>query len=127
MPHTKLGRQTVNAVRFVEIVQVLVRHGFADMVRRAHLDQGWPGRLLQGIRMVPPPQGAGETFGSRLRKALTELGPTFIKLGQVLSTRPDLIGHTVAEELSGLLDEVTPVDFELMRPTIEGDLGRPLS
>ena len=126
MPHTKLGRQTVNAVRFVEIVQVLVRHGFADMVRRVHLDQGWPGRLLQGIRLVSSPQEAGETFGTRLRKALTELGPTFIKLGQVLSTRPDLIGHTVAEELSGLLDEVTPLDFELMRPIIEEELGRPL-
>lgn len=127
MHATRLGRQTVNAVRFVEIVQVLVRHGFADMVRRAHLDKGWPGRLLQGMRLVHLPPGTSETFGSRLRAALTELGPTFIKLGQVLSTRPDLIGHAVANELAGLQDEVTPVDFELIQPIIEAELGHPLS
>lgn len=127
MPFTRFGRQTVNAVRFAEIAQVFIRHGFADMLRRAGLDKGWPGKILQGMRLMSAPVGEPATFGSRLRDALTELGPTFIKFGQVLSTRPDLIGHEVAEELSGLQDEVSPVAFDVIRPVIEEELGRPLS
>ncbi len=126
MPHTKIGRQAVNAVRFVEIVQVLVRYGFYDVIQRAHLDTGWPGRLLHGMRLMRTPAGSPETFGARLRAALTELGPTFIKFGQVLSTRPDLIGASLAQELTGLQDDVTPVPFDVVRPIIEEDLKRPI-
>ncbi|HDP34730.1 MAG TPA: AarF/ABC1/UbiB kinase family protein [Candidatus Hydrogenedentes bacterium] len=126
MAYTKIGKHTVNAVRFVEIVQVFVRHGFADLVQRAGLHKGWPGKLLRGMRLMREPLGEAATFGSRLRSALTELGPTFVKLGQVLSTRPDLVGHKIAEELTGLQDEVTPVPFERMRPVIERELQAPL-
>lgn len=127
MPYTRLGRHTVNAVRFVEMAQVFIRHGFADLIRRAGLDTGWPGKLLQGMKLMNAPAGEPATFGGRLRDALTELGPTFIKLGQVLSTRPDLIGHVVARELTCLQDEVAPVAFDVIRPVIEDELGRPLS
>jgi ubiquinone biosynthesis protein len=127
MAYTKLGRQTVNAVRFVEIVQVLARHGFADLVQRAGLHKGWPGKLLRGMHIMRMPVGEPSTLGSRLRSALTELGPTFVKLGQVLSTRPDLIGHAIAQELTGLQDEVLPVGFEIISPIIERELGHPLA
>ncbi len=126
MAYTKIGKHTVNAVRFVEIVQVFVRHGFADLVQRAGLHKGFPGKLLRGMRIMRTPAGEPATFGSRLQAALTELGPTFIKLGQVLSTRPDLVGHRIAKELTGLQDKVAPVSFVAIRPVIEGELGAPL-
>ena len=126
MPYTKIGRQTVNAVRFAEIAQVLIRHGFADLMQRGGLHKGWPGKLLRGMRLMRAPVGEPATFGTRLRAALTELGPTFIKFGQVLSTRPDLIGHKVAEELSGLQDRVVPLDFSVISPIIEAELKKPL-
>lgn len=127
MAYTRLGRHTVNAVRFTEIAQVFIRHGFADLIRRAGLNKGWPGKILQGMKLMETPEGEPATFGGRLRDALTELGPTFIKFGQVLSTRPDLIGHVIARELTCLQGEVAPVPFDVIRPVIEQELGRPLS
>lgn len=126
MPYTKIGKHTVNAVRFVEIVQVFMRHGFADLVARAGLHKGLPGKMLRTMRLMRAPAGEPATFGSRLRAALTELGPTFIKFGQVLSTRPDLVGHNIALELTGLQDEVAPLPFPVLKPIIEKELGAPL-
>lgn len=122
MAYTKIGKHTVNAVRFAEIVQVFARYGFADLLQRAGLHKGLPGKLLRGMHIMNAPVGKATTFGSRLRAALTDLGPTFIKLGQVLSTRPDLVGHVIAEELTGLQDEVTPMPFTRMKPVIEREL-----
>ncbi len=126
MAYTKIGKHTVNAVRFVEIAQVFVRHGFADLIQRAGLNEGWPGKMLRGLRLMRTPAGEPATFGSRLRAALTELGPTFIKMGQVLSTRPDLVGYRIARELTGLQDEVAPLRFEVLKPIIEAELRGPL-
>jgi ubiquinone biosynthesis protein len=64
--------------------------------------------------------------GQRLALALTELGPGFVKLGQVLSTRSDLVGEAVATDLSELQDSLAPFPFERARETIERELGRPL-
>jgi len=123
MAYTKIGKHTVNAVRFAEIVQVFARYGFADLIQRAGLHKGLQGKLLRGMRLMSEPVGEPATFGSRLRAALTDLGPTFIKLGQVLSTRPDLLGYIIAEELTGLQDEVAPLPFSRMKPVIEHELG----
>lgn len=122
MAYTKIGKHTVNAVRFAEIVQVFVRHGFADLIQRAGLHKGLPGKLLQGMRLVSEPVGEPATFGNRLREALTDLGPTFIKFGQILSTRPDLVGHVIANDLTGLQDEVEPIPFSRIKPVIEQEL-----
>ncbi|MFP4192971.1 MAG: ABC1 kinase family protein, partial [Candidatus Hydrogenedentota bacterium] len=118
-----LGKRVGNAVRLAEVIQVLVRHGFADLVRRIGLHEGLPAKLLRGLRVIEAPSGEPETFGRRLRDALTELGPTFVKVGQILSTRPDLAGHEICRALSHLQDRVEPVEFEEIRPVIEGDLG----
>ena len=123
MPYPKIARQAVNTVRFAEIVQVFIRHGFKDLVQRAGLHKGFPGKLLHGLRLVNAPVGEPATLGERLRNALTDLGPTFIKLGQILSTRPDLVGHRIAGELTALRDEVSPLSFEQMRPILEEELG----
>lgn len=123
MHYQTLGKRVGNAVRLAEVIQVLVRHGFADIVRRIGLHEGLPAKLLRGLRVIEAPSGEPETFGRRLRSALTELGPTFVKVGQILSTRPDLVGHDICAALSHLQDRVDPVDFEEIRPVIEGDLG----
>jgi len=69
---------------------------------------------------------AGQPWETRVRLAMCELGPTFIKLGQVLSTRPDLAGVALAEELQGLQANVPADPPEVARATIERELGRPI-
>jgi len=123
MHYTRLGKHTVNAVRLAEVLQVMARHGFADLLRRAGFQHSLPARVLQGLNLMEAPGGEPATFGQRLRAALTELGPTFVKLGQILSTRPDLIGATAAQELSHLQDDVEPLPFDLMTAVIEEELG----
>lgn len=114
---------TRNARRLVGVVQVLVRHGFADLVRRVRIHESLPARMLRRVPFAEAEPGTPETFGQRARAALTELGPTFIKLGQILSTRPDLIGVEMAGELSKLQDNVDALPFDQMRPVVEEALG----
>ena len=64
--------------------------------------------------------------GQKLARALTELGPTFIKLGQFLSTRADLLGEQLAADLSELQDRLPPFDSQAARATVESELGRPI-
>ncbi len=123
MHYTRLGRRTVNAVRFAEVLQVMIRHGFADLLRRAGFQKGLPAQMLRRLRLLKARPGAPETFGERLRTALVELGPTFIKFGQILSTRPDLVSHTIAQELSLLQDKVDVLPFESICPVLEEALG----
>lgn len=123
MLYSRLGQQTVNAVRLMEVVQVFAKHGFAGLLRKAGLHQGWPGTVLRGLRLMEAPEGAPETFGERLRAALIELGPTFIKFGQILSTRPDLVTHAIAQDLSLLQDQVPPLPFNPLRAVIQSSLG----
>jgi ubiquinone biosynthesis protein len=79
------------------------------------------------MHVIEEPAGAPETLGARLRAALTELGPTFVKLGQILSTRPDLIGPGLCAELSKLQDRVEVQPFDVMRVVIEEDIGGPIA
>jgi ubiquinone biosynthesis protein len=77
------------------------------------------GRMLRRTGLPPRP-------GQRLALALGELGPGFIKLGQVLSTRSDIVGEAVATDLSELQDSLAPFPFAQARATIERELGRTL-
>lgn len=109
-----------NSNRFREVVTVLVKHGLASWMKAVRLD--WVQRVFQ---KNPGPQ-PDVSLEARVRLALTELGPTFIKLGQILSTRPDLIGFDLANELAQLRAN-TPADPpEQVRRTIEEDLGEPV-
>src|SRR5690606_29176016 len=76
---------------------------------------------------VLPPAPPEQTRGARLRAALEALGPTFVKLGQILSTRPDIVPEDVVEELSLLQDHVPAVPVDQVIPVVEAELGRPLS
>ena len=126
MQYRSLAKRVGNVVRLAEVVQVLVRHGFADLVRRAGLHEGIPAKLLRGLRLIDAPSGEPQTFGRRLRAALTELGPTFVKCGQVLSTRPDLVSPEIGAELGHLQDRVAAIPFDEMRPILEAALDGPV-
>lgn len=108
-----------NVNRWGEILTVLSKYGLADWLSRFDLDfvKGW----LK--------DGGGEALArhsreARIRLALMELGPTFIKLGQILSTRPDLVGIALANELEQLQSDVAADDPNVVRATIESELGQ---
>lgn len=110
-----------NVRRWTEILSVLSKYGLADWLSRLNIDI-----LKDQIKSSSGGSLARESHHTRIRMALNELGPTFIKLGQLLSTRPDLIGGDLAKELQKLQTQVTPDDFEYIRETVETELGQPL-
>ena len=113
--------QTIaNISRLKEIVAVFARHGFEDVIRMLNL----PGkRLANRVIGTEPNLSSYE----RLRLALEELGPTFIKFGQILSLRAELLPPPLITELGKLQDEVPPEDIDAIRQVIESSLGRPLN
>lgn len=113
-----------NLGRSREIATVLLRQGFGDVVERLGLARylQW-GRRLIFWRKRPPVVHA--TRAERIRLALESLGATFIKFGQVMSTRPDLIPADVIAELSKLQEQVPPFPYDVVSKTIEQELGAP--
>jgi len=107
-------------MRYREIVHVLARHGFGELIDQLELLPylSLPRRLLRGAK-AREPLGAP----ARVRMALEELGPTFIKFGQILSTRPDLLPPAYIQELSKLQDTVPPAPWEQVRARVEEELG----
>ncbi|MEZ5948328.1 MAG: AarF/UbiB family protein [Planctomycetaceae bacterium] len=114
-----------NLRRTGEIAAVFINHGFGDLVDRIGLAKylNWGRRkLLKSKR-----EYHSLTRGERIRLALETLGPTFVKFGQVLSTRPDLIPVDIVEELRNLQERVPPFPCEVAIHTVEHALKRPLS
>jgi ubiquinone biosynthesis protein len=112
--------------RYAEILRVLVQHGFADIVHELKLD----GLLEKGMTLVGG--SIGTAFGDlsraeRLRRAMEELGTTFIKLGQILSTRPDLVPAEWAKEFKQLQGNCTPIPFEKVQERLKAEFPRKLS
>lgn len=107
-----------NADRFREVVAVLAKHGLADWL--SHVPLSWLDRFRGNSS-----DEAGEslTTEQRVRVALTELGTTFIKLGQVLSTRPDLVGQTLADELAQLRANTPADEPDAVIAMIQSELG----
>ena len=122
MNYRGLAKRVGNAVRLAEIVQVLVKHGFSDLVGRLGLAEGLPAKALRRLNLMGQPEAHPNTLGKRTRAVLTELGPTAIKFGQVLSTRPDLIGPELAESLGLLQDRVEVVGFDQIEPVLSEEL-----
>jgi len=111
--------------RLLQIQRALVRHGLDDFVRATHLYR--PFRFL--VYLSPWTwfqRSIGITRGERLRLALEELGPIFVKFGQAVSTRRDLLPADIADELAKLQDRVPPFDSAVAIAAIEKAFGRPL-
>src|ERR1700722_15089605 len=111
--------------RLVQIERVLVRHRLDDFVRATHLY-----RPLRFVFFISPwtwfHRGSDLSRGARLRLALEELGPIFVKFGQALSTRRDLLPADIADELAKLQDRVPPFDSAMAIATIEKAFGQGL-
>jgi ubiquinone biosynthesis protein len=103
--------------RLREIALVLARHGFGELLQRTGL-----GSLVPGKRS----EDNEPRFAVRVRLVLEELGPSFVKLGQLLSTRADLLPADVIAELARLQDNVPPLPFSEMQHAIEAELGAPI-
>src|SRR5262249_43296166 len=101
--------RTANIGRLGEIAQVAVRHGF--------------GFLLEGRRGGGPQASSATIRGRHLREMLDELGPTFVKFGQLLSTRPDIVPPDIIAELRKLQDEVSPFPIEDVERVVYEELG----
>jgi ubiquinone biosynthesis protein len=113
--------------RLSEIAQVMVRHGFGYFLEAHKLSDLLPGRSSEDrLASVAAEHGASSTRGQHLREVLDELGPTFVKFGQLLSTRPDVVPPDIVVELRGLQDDVRPFPFEQAERVIEEELGNTL-
>lgn len=115
-----------NARRATEIVSVLSKYGLADWISQLPLDSLGLG-FIKGMLRAPDGEAlARHTREARIRLAMTELGPTFIKLGQILSTRPDLAGVELAGELKQLQADVPADPPATVRKIVEEELGEPI-
>jgi ubiquinone biosynthesis protein len=111
-PTESIRAAVARSQRYSQVVRIAARYGFGP-----HL----------GLRRASRRTDSERSYGSGLRLALEESGGAFVKLGQVLSTRRDLLPPDVVAELSHLQDDVAPVDFETVRAMIEAELGTPIS
>ncbi len=119
------GQTFQNISRIREIIAVLVKYGFEDVITNSTLRNfvSEKGRLSWKRQGQPVFQ---YTRWERVRMACEELGPTFIKLAQVMSNRPDMLPAALIEELEKLQDNVPPVPFDEIKATIETETGKKL-
>jgi ubiquinone biosynthesis protein len=111
--------------RYREIVNAFIRHGFGFTIKELGLSEllSFPKRLF--------PEGTKGSFnkstGERIRLFLEELGPTFVKIGQVASTRYDVLPADIISELENLQDQAPPFPYENVQKIIEDELGHPIA
>jgi ubiquinone biosynthesis protein len=103
--------------RYIEIGRILAKHGWEHILGRLGLAEVF--RVRRQAMGVPPGP-------AQVRESLEELGPTFIKLGQLLSTRPDVIPKNYADELEKLQDSAPPITFATVRQVVEQEFGIPI-
>jgi ubiquinone biosynthesis protein len=118
----RLARQELK--RYGQVIAILTRYGFEDILQRMHARLDGPRRRktsqsqVRSIQSLATPQ--------RVRMVLEELGPTYVKFGQTLSSRPDLLPEEFIKELSKLQDEVPPFPFPEVKAIIKEQLGQSL-
>ncbi len=114
---------TRNLGRLSEIAQVAVRHGFGYFFESHRLTDLIPGHRTARLTEAMENGNAVSARGQHLRELLDELGPTFVKFGQLLSMRPDIVPPDIVAELRALQDDVRPFPFEQAERVIEEELG----
>jgi ubiquinone biosynthesis protein len=119
-----LGRAFQDLNRLRQIATAMVRHGFGAYLERMRLRDVLGREAPPPGEPLPPPNRA---MAARFRQLLADLGPTFIKLGQILSSRPDLLPAHWVEELATLQDDCPPMPLAEVRREIERGLGRPVA
>jgi len=120
----KIGRQYKNLARLLKIISIIGKYGFSAFLNKISSGLGAvPTRLLS---MRQERSLVHLTAPERVRLAVEELGPAFIKMGQLLSLRPDIIPPDYAKELEKLQDRTNPVPFGEIRGVIEEELGQPI-
>ncbi|WP_274649333.1 ABC1 kinase family protein [Paenibacillus humicola] len=117
------GKRIRHMNRYREIALSLIRHGFGYIVEEMDVFH-----MLSVPRRLFPESGRFErkTVGERIRSVTQDLGPAFVKLGQIASTRPDLIPEDIIKELEKLQDQVDPFPFDEVRQIIESELKAPM-
>jgi len=124
LPFTQINRNIRSLKRYRQVLGVLIKYGFGHVIEQLNINYYLElgkrivtfGAISKGIERLTQPE--------RLRMAMEELGPSFVKLGQLLSTRPDLVPKEYTEEFRKLQDKVPSVPFSELRQQIETELGQ---
>jgi ubiquinone biosynthesis protein len=124
-----ISKTIKNVSRFREILTVLSRHGFAELIVKSGLSNFLPGFVLpERVSELQREDISNEEwwqiFGSQLRLSFEELGPSFIKLGQLMATREDILEPVMIKELKLLQNKVKGIPFDIARKAIEDSLGK---
>ncbi|MFZ3130096.1 MAG: AarF/UbiB family protein [Desulfosporosinus sp.] len=118
-----IGKRIRHIKRYRDVAKVLTRHGFGFFVEEMGILHmlSLPKRLFNDTEEIDP-----LTIGERIRQVIEELGPTYVKIGQLASTRADIIPEEILKELEKLQDNVPSFSFEQVTRIIEEELGSPL-
>ncbi|PWW07382.1 2-octaprenylphenol hydroxylase [Paenibacillus cellulosilyticus] len=118
-----INRRIRHLQRYRDIAKAFVRNGFGFLVKELGLADRFP---ISSFRSEEDREHKGKTTGERIRLFLEELGPTFVKFGQIASTRPDLLPADIIAELVKLQDSVPPIPYHEAAAVLEAELGAPV-
>ena len=119
-------RKRQQVQRLPPLLMVLMKHGFGHLIHHLNLQSFLPSRFRLGVSVTEQAKVESIPMPRRLRMVLEEWGPTAVKLGQLLSTRPDLVPESYLLELRKLTDSVQPFDSEKAKEIIVQELGKPM-
>ncbi len=121
----KVTKRYRHLIRYQQIIGIILKYGFENIIEAMNIDH----YIESGLRLIPftRPHEKVEKLSKnqRIRMVLEELGPTFIKMGQVLSSRPDLIPVDLTKELARLQDNIPSFGFDQVKLIIASEFGRP--
>jgi ubiquinone biosynthesis protein len=122
----KIQRTIIYVKRLRQIFTVLLKYGFGNIVERLNIEHNVFAKKILSYKLVNEKRLLNVPDPVKVRKICEELGPTFIKLGQLLSVRPDLVGEDIAGELEKLQDRVPAFSYAEAIKEIVRELGRPV-
>lgn len=121
----RFGSHLKHYGRYSQIVSVMIRHGFGEFIDRMKIRSVFKIGRKSLTRQSASVEGLN--YAERIRMAMEELGPSFVKFGQMLASRSFLIPVELTAELVKLQDDVPPCDYSLIEKTVEEELGRPIA